>query len=790
MEKFLKRKSTISQDSSPTQESRSGDHSQQSSKQSRVDLKDLPADPGLRQKISYYHPNDQDEIRRAYLQKGPCQPYHHKFSQRNIGGVMRRFNPFWFEKYGNWLEYSIEKDAAFCLCCYLFTSDIGKQAGSDSFVSGGFTAWNKKERLEVHVGGPNSAHNQAWNKCQDLMKQKQHIQVALCKQPEQARSEYRTILTASIDCIRFLLRQGLSFHGHDETEDSSNRGNFLELLQFLADHNETISNVVLRNPLKNLKFVTPDIQKDIVNAAANETTNAIIEDLGDDLFAILVDESCDVSSKEQMTVVLRYVDKRGIVLERFLGIVHVIDTTALSRKATIESLFSKHGLSSSRIRGQSYDGASNMQGEFNGLKTLIMKENELAFYIHCFAHQLQLTLIIVAKNHVDIAWFFNLVSTLLNVVGASCKCQDILQEKQAAKVVEALSNGELQSGRELNQETSLKRAADTRWGSHYGTLLNLAVIFSSVIDVLEFIEEDGLDSEQRAEACVLMDSLQSFDFAFNLHLMKTVLGITNELSLALQRKDQDIVNAMTLVEVSKQQLQMMRDKGWEPLLNEVSSFCNKHGISIPNIDDIFVVGGRSRHKAPQITNLHHYRVELFYTVVDMQLQELNNRFNEVNTELLICVACLNPSDSFSAFNKQRLVRFAQFYPCEFSAVDLLALENQLENYIIDMRSNKEFCEVKGISDLARKLVETKKNIVYPLIYLLLKLALILPVATATVEREFSVMKLIKNRLCDRMGDQLMNDCLVTYIEKDVFDGISNDAIIQRFQNMKNRREEF
>ena len=79
-------------------------------------------------------------------------------------------------------------------------------------------------------------------------------------------------------------------------------------------------------------------------------------------------------------------DFKGRVVERFLGIVHVSDTTALSLKAAIEALFSKHNLSLSRIRGQGYDGASNMQGEFNGLKTLIMNMNASAYYVHCVAH--------------------------------------------------------------------------------------------------------------------------------------------------------------------------------------------------------------------------------------------------------------------------------------------------------------------------------------------------------------------------------------------------------------------
>ena len=66
------------------------------------------------------------------------------------------------------------------------------------------------------------------------------------------------------------------------------------------------------------------------------------------------------------------------------------------------------------------------------------------------------------------------------------------------------------------------------------------------------------------------------------------------------------------------------------------------------------------------------------------------------------------------------------------------------------------------------------------------LTLILLVATVTVERAFSTMNIIKNRLHNKIGDQWMNDCLVTYIEKDIFKAIKCEEIMQWFQNMKNR----
>ena len=98
-------------------------------------------------------------------------------------------------------------------------------------------------------------------------------------------------------------------------------------------------------------------------------------------------------------------------------------------------------------------------------------------------------------------------------------------------------------------------------GSYFGTILNLILIFFTVVDVLEIVEEDGL-SNQKVEARSIMRSVLSFEFFFALHLMKNILGITNELSIALQKKkkkNQDIVNAMDLVKVSKQRLQVMRD---------------------------------------------------------------------------------------------------------------------------------------------------------------------------------------------------------------------------------------
>ena len=75
------------------------------------------------------------------------------------------------------------------------------------------------------------------------------------------------------------------------------------------------------------------------------------------------------------------------------------------------------------------------------------------------------------------------------------------------------------------------------------------------------------------------------------------------------------------------------------------------------------------------------------------------------------------------------------------------------------------------------MIELKKDVLYPLFYMLVTSALILQVARVTVERKFSVMNIIKNWSHNRMGDQWINDCLVTYVDKDIFKTIECEEIM-------------
>ena len=120
-------------------------------------------------------------------------------------------------------------------------------------------------------------------------------------------------------------------------------------------------------------------------------------------------------------------------------------------------------------------------------------------------------------------------------------------------------------------------------------------------------------------------------------------------------------------------------------------------------------------------------------------------------------------------------------------MELIRLEFQLETFIDDMRKDDRFKCVNHLGELSTMLVETKKHLVYDLVYLLLKLILILPVATAFVERVFSSMSFVKNKMRNSMGDELLNHCLVTFVEREMFLKVSEDVIVETFMAMRERR---
>ncbi|KAH9659990.1 TTF-type domain-containing protein [Citrus sinensis] len=680
---------------------------------------------------------------------GPYQPKLRDYPLTNDGMQERRFQYHWFKKFP-WLEYSEVKDSAFCFPCFLFYEI---QSNNPKFVIEGFSSWKrvnngKKCPFLQHEGGPSSHHNkniQSWGCLRNPI---QHIDRLINAQTSQQLLENRLRLKTSIIVVKWLAKQACAFRGHDESVNSRNRENFIELIKHSAEFSKEIAQVVLENAPSYAKYTSSDIQKELLNILANKVRNKIRRELGDGKFCILVDEALDESDKEQMAIILRYVDCDGFIRERFFEVVNVMETTAVTLKKEICNVLARYDLLVENIRGQGYDGASNMRGAWNGLQALFLKDCPYAYYIHCFAHQLQLALVAASNDVPDVWLFFSALGSIVNVLTSSAKRLSELKSVWEAEIIDLIASGEVQTGTGANQIHTLQRPGATRWSSHFRSVSRLLDLFSVVRKVLGKLVECGPNNNIRGEAKGACELMISFKFVFILHLLNKVLGMSDLLCQALQVKSQDILNVVHLVSTTKKLLQRLRDNGWETFIENVQN--------------------------DYITVEHYYHYDIFNTVIDFQLMELNNRFTEQTLELLTLSSALNPIDAFKSFKIEDICSLAERFILKISLR-------------LNIHSLQEFQNITSLSELCRRLIEARKSQIYFLLDRLIRLVLTLPVSTATTERAFSAMKLIKTTHRNKMENEFLSDCMVIYIEREIADNIDSDAIVYEFSFLKNRR---
>ncbi|XP_058726654.1 uncharacterized protein LOC131598022 [Vicia villosa] len=156
------------------------------------------------------------------------------------------------------------------------------------------------------------------------------------------------------------------------------------------------------------------------------------------------------------------------------------------------------------------------------------------------------------------------------------------------------------------------------------------------------------------------------------------------------------------------------------------------------MDEEISVQGCSRREGMTVTNLHHYRAEIFYVAIDKICVEMDHQFSE--------------GKLFSKFDVDKLARLSNIYHAYFFDDDRGTIREQLETYVHQVKRHASFTSCKDVQSLAIKMVQTEKHLIFLSVYKLIELSLILPVSTTFIERAFSAMKIIKSNLCNKIND--------------------------------------
>jgi hypothetical protein len=118
------------------------------------------------------------------------------------------------------------------------------------------------------------------------------------------------------------------------------------------------------------------------------------------------------------------------------------------------------------------------------------------------------------------------------------------------------------------------------------------------------------------------------------------------------------------------------------------------------------------------------------------------------------------------------------------------LKIELHNYKYNVVQHASFQRLSSISELCQWLVKIEKSTIYQLVFRVVVLLLTLLVSTATIERVFSIMNIVKTKFRNKIEDEFLTDSLMLYIEREIAATFSIHSIIDDFQDMKEQRVPF
>ena len=315
------------------------------------------------------------------------------------GDRHRKFKPDWLVRFP-WLLYSKYLDGAFCLPCVCFGIESGKNGAKlNKLFRSPLTFWTSAcTKFQLHSSGKSDVHGSAVLAMQEFTKVMRNEVVPIDQQLNQRMQaqvrENREKMKSIVKTVIFCGQNNIPLRGRrDDCPDNHRlQGNFQALLAFRIDSGDETLKEHLENAPRNATYRSKTIQNEIIETVGAYILSKIVAEVNSSkMFAIMADEAADFSNKENLSLVLRFVDSSANIREEFVGF-HLCgeETTGEAIKDLILKSINDLGLNMDDCRGQSYDGAGNMAGRYVGASTLIQRQFQKVVYVHCMNHRLNL----------------------------------------------------------------------------------------------------------------------------------------------------------------------------------------------------------------------------------------------------------------------------------------------------------------------------------------------------------------------------------------------------------------
>jgi hypothetical protein len=596
------------------------------------------------------------------------------------------------------------------------------------------------------------------------------------------KEKWCELLKRLIKVTLFLAERGLAFRGDSDKIGESSNGNFLGILELLANYdpvlNEHLNKVrhfQEKGDRMQVHYLSHDIQNEFISLCAAEVTKKILEEREKaKYYSVIVDATPDSSHLEQTVILLRYVNlteqvenQPYQVEERLLCFVDCANKSGKAIADLIMSSLREFKIPLADCKGQGYDNGSNMKGAYKGAQAIILKANSEAIYSACTCHSLNLCGEQAAESCSAAVTFFGALQKLYNIFSSSPQRWDILKKKIPS---------------------SLHSMSKTRWSARVDSVKPVAAHLPAVLEALEDLKLLNLTSECRRD----IQGLEKYFKTFNCLLLASIwfkilksIDIVNRV-LQCRSGTMDVAskNLSSLVE----DLKKLRNEGWNHILNETIVVAKNIGWPLHLEEELKRTRKRKRiiGEDEENENLDNdqktiFKCEVFNIILDNVISDMTIRLESVHS---LC-------DNFSVLWLSKEMTIDQIQEKSAALVqrypkDLDELTDELQSLKLIYSAN--FGE-KTLSpmDLLNAIKTLKLENLFPNITVALRIFITIPATVASAERSFSVLKRVKNVLRATMCQDRLSSLGVLAVEQELAKNTNLDCVINDFATKKARK---
>lgn len=685
----------------------------------------------------------------------PDESYIFPVSQE--GKSTRRFKRSYLHTFKPWLYWSHGKQGVYCLYCVLFASEMTGKGGNQA--PGALVKKPLTKMKDIISDCQNHAstkyHAQSMNFAEGFMKRIEGKTVDVISQMDSTWkkqvAENRKRLVPIIETVHLCGKQGLALRGHRDhgpiaiqDDPGFNDGNFRACLRYRAQGGDETLKWHLSTCSKNASFISWNIQNQIIDATAEIMRAECVKNINAaPFFTVISDATTDNSVKEQLSTVIRFV-KDSQIHETFLGFEELTSSTGEGIGEKLLHSLQEYGLDLKKMRGQAYDGCSAMKGENKGAQAFIQSRYPKALYMHCSNHVLNLVASDSAKQQ-DIRNCIGTVKEVIAFLRGSAKRMHLFKEK-------------LQGFSEDFAKRTLSSFSETRFVEKHEKIVRFKEMFPAIVTTLEDIE-NWTDTIAATKATQYSAALFNHRFLVALCVCSRFSAILLPISKNLQDPEVDLLECVEQVNDIRALLQECRTKG-EQEFRDIFLQAEKIAqgpITIPRKCQTQTQRANFATGNPE----EYFRQSIFIPYLDGLIMQLTERFSS---------------------HVQRAMKLQRLIPSHLQGQ--AAAAEELSAIFEDFKDDLDCSAQEFIDEFERwkikwskyPLNERPRNAIatlqaqflpfYPNITKLLVLFATLPISTASAERSFSCMKLLKTYIRSTMGQERLSGLAMMQIHRE------------------------